>query len=73
MAFGLDLVELVDEALVGADDVGGALDAGDQLAVHVLLLDDAEAVADGLVGVGEQGVREVVFFCELLLGLDGVA
>ena len=73
MAFGFDLIELVDEFLVGADDVGGALDAGDQLAVHGLRLDDTEAVADGLVGVGEEGVWEVVFFGELLLRLDGVA
>lgn len=73
MAFGLDLVELVDEFLVGADDVGGALDAGDQLAVHGLGFDDAEAVADGLVGVGKERVLEIVLFGELLLRLDGVA
>jgi hypothetical protein len=72
VAFGLDLVELMDEPLVGTDDVGRAFDSGDLLAVHVLFLDDAKAVADGLVRVGEERVGQVVFFLELLLRFDGV-
>ena len=73
MAFGFYFVELVEELLVGANYVGGALDARDLLAVHVLFFDDAEAVADGLVGVGQERVLQVVLFCELLLRFHGVA
>ena len=82
MAFGLHLVEDVEEALarilrigtlIGADEVGGALDALDELSVHVLGLDEVVAVDQLHVGVGEEVVGEVVLELELLLVLDGVA
>ena len=70
MAVGLDLAEDVGNLAVGTDEEGCALDAHDLLPVHVLFLDDAEGVADGLVGIGQQGVGKVVFLLEFLLG-DG--
>ncbi len=73
MAFGFDFVEDVDEALVRADEVGGALDAFDELAVHVLGLDEVVAVDELHVGVGEEVVGEVVLVFEFLLVFDGVA
>jgi hypothetical protein len=73
VAFGFDLFEDVDEALVGTDEVGGALDALDQLAVHVLGLDEVVAVDELEVGVGEEVVGQVVLIFEFLLVFDGVA
>ena len=68
VAVGLDLVEDVGDLAVGADEECSTLDAHDLLPVHVLFLDDAEGVADLLVGIGEQGVGQVVLFLEFLLG-----
>jgi hypothetical protein len=65
---GFDFAEYVDDLAVGTDEKGGALYSHDLFAVHVLLFDDAEEVADGLVGVGEKGVGQVVFFFKLFLG-----
>jgi hypothetical protein len=77
VAFGFYFFEDVDEALafsfIGADEVGGSLDAFDELAVHVLGLDEVVAVDEFHVGVGEEIVGEVVFVFELLLVFDGVA
>ena len=78
VAGGGDVLEDVEEALfalvVGrGDEEGGALDAFDDLAVHVLGLDEVEAVDELHVGVGEEVVGEVVLGLELLLVLDGVA
>jgi hypothetical protein len=73
VAFGLYFFEGVDEALVRADEVGGAFDAFDELAVHVLGLDEVVAVDEDHVGVGEEVVGEFVFVFEFLLGFDGVA
>lgn len=53
MAFGGDVLEGVDEALIGADEVGGALHAFDELAVHVLWLDEVVAVDEHHLIVGE--------------------
>ena len=68
-----DLFEDVDKALVGADKVRCSFDALDQLAVHVLRLDEVVSVDELQVGVGEEIVGQVVFVFEFLLGLDGVA
>ncbi len=73
VAFGFYFFEDVDEALVGADEVGGAFYAFDQLAVHVFWLDEVVAVDEDHVGVGEEIVGKVVFVFEFLLVFDGVA
>lgn len=72
------LLEGVDEALVslgvgGGDEIGGALYAFYELSVHVLGLDEVEAVDELHVGVGDEVVWEAVLVLELLLILDGVA
>ena len=78
VALRLDLLPDVLDALMavfihGSDEEGGALDALDQLAVHVFGLDDAEGVTDLLVFVGEQRVLEAELVREFLLRFDGVA
>ena len=73
VAFGLDVLEDMDEFAVGADEECGARDAGDGLAVHRLVAQKIEALDEHLVGVGEQRILDVVFFGELLLRLYGVA
>lgn len=78
MALRLDLLPDFEEALVaffvgGGDEVGVAGYAFDELAVHVLGLDDLEVVADLLVCVGEERVLEVELLGEFFLGFDGVA
>ena len=73
MAFGFYLFEDVDEALVGTDEIGGAFDAFDQLAVHVLGLDEVVAVDEDHVGVGEEVVGKIVLVFEFFLGAHGVA
>jgi hypothetical protein len=66
---GFDLAENVGDLSIRADEERGALDTHHFFAIRILLLDDAEKVADGLVGVGEKGVGEIVFFFKLFLGL----
>lgn len=73
VACGFDLFEDVDKALVGADKVRCSFDALDQLAVHILRLDEVVTVDELHVGVGEEIVGQVVFVFEFLLRLDGVA
>ena len=53
MAVGLVLVENVGDLAVRADEERSSLNAHDLFPVHVLFLDHAKGVADGLVGVGE--------------------
>ena len=67
MALGLDLGKDVGDAAVGADNERGTLDAHHFVAVHVLFFDHAEGLTDLLVGVGEQGVGQVVLSLELFL------
>ena len=73
MAFGFYFFEDVDEVLVWANEVCGALDAFDELAIHVLGLDEVVAVDQLHLVVGEKVVGQVVLVLELLLVLDGVA
>ncbi len=73
VAFWFYFFEDVDEVLVRADEVGGALYAFDELAVHVLWLDEVVAVDELHVGVGEEVVGKVVLVFEFLLVFDGVA
>jgi hypothetical protein len=51
-----------------ADDEGCAVDPHIFLAVHALFLHHAILVADGLVFIGQQGIGQIVFFFEFLLG-----
>jgi hypothetical protein len=76
VAFGFYFFESVDEVLtlagIRADEVSGAFDAFDELAVHVFGLDEVVAVDQDHVGVGEEVVGEVVFVFEFFLGGNGV-
>src|SRR5258708_1111262 len=54
VAFGFYLFEGVDEALVGADEVGGSLYALYEFAVHIFWLDEVVAVDEDHVGVGQE-------------------
>ena len=73
MAFGLYFFEDVQEPLVGTNEVSGAFHAFDQLAVHVLGLDEVVAIDENHVRIGEEIVRKVVLVFELLLIFDGIA
>jgi hypothetical protein len=73
VAFGLYFFEGVDEALVRADEVGGAFDAFDELSVHIFGLDKVVAIDQNHVGIGQQIVGEFVFVFEFLLGFYIVA
>ena len=68
VAVGLYVLEDVGDLAVRADEEGGPGDAHHLFAIHVLLLDDAELVGNGLVLVGEEGVGQLVLVLELLLG-----
>ena len=59
--------------LVGTDQKRGPLDAHHLLAVHVLFLQHAKLIADFLVYISKECVRQVVFGAELGLGLGRVA
>jgi hypothetical protein len=67
MTIRLHVLEDVRDLAVGRDEESRSRDAHHFLAVHVFLLDDAELLRDFLLGVGEQGVRQIVFFFKLLL------
>ena len=72
VAFGLYLAPDVADGAVGGDEEGGALDAHDFFAVHVLFLEDAVEGGDFFFGVGQEGVGQAEFFLELLLRLGSV-
>jgi len=73
VAFGFYFREDACDLTFAVDQERGALNAHDLFPVHVLFLDHAEGIADFLVGVGEERVREVVFFFELLLFFRSVS
>lgn len=73
MAFGFDVFEDVDQALVGPDEIRGPLYAFDQLSVHILRLDEIVTIDEGHLFIGKKIVGEVVLVLELLLRFDGVA
>lgn len=56
-----------DTILIGNE--GGAEGSDSSLAVHLLLTIDTEGRDEGLVGVGDEGERQVVFGYELLMAL----
>lgn len=51
-----------------ADHEGRAVNAHIFLTVHAFFFHHAVLVADGLVFIGQQGIREIVLLFELLLG-----
>jgi len=73
VALGGDFGKDVEQGLVGTDDKGGALDAEDFFAVHVLFLEYAKLIADFLVYICKERVGQVVFGAEFGLGLGRVA
>ena len=73
VAFGRDLGKDVQQGLVGADQERGPLDAPHLLAVHVLFLQHAKLIADFLVYISKECVRQVVLGAEFGLGLGRVA
>ena len=68
VAVRLHVLEDVRNLALGSDQEGSTGDAHHLLAVHVLLLDDAELVGDRLLLVGEERVRQFVLILEFLLG-----
>jgi len=63
----LHLFENVSDLTVGANDESGAGNTHHFAAVHILFFDHAEGFADLLFGVGEQGIRQIVFLLKFLL------
>ncbi len=51
----------------GADQESGPRDPHHLLAIHIFFFDHAVSIADSLVFIGKQGIRQFVFFLELLL------
>ena len=72
MSVGLHFLEDVRDIALGTDEESGSLDAHYFFAVHVLFFEDVELLGNVFVGVGEQGVGQVVFFLELLLSRRSV-
>lgn len=68
MAVGFYVFENVGDFAVGADQERGSGNSHHFLAVHVLFFHYAELVNDGLVFIGEEGVRKFVLVFEFLLG-----
>ncbi len=67
MAFGLDVRKDVADGPVGANDEGHAGDSLHLLAIHILFLDNAEFVADFLIGVAKKRIGQIVLGLEFLL------
>src|SRR3984885_9412435 len=72
MALRLYLGKDVLDSAVRPDDERGPDDAHDLLAVHVLHLQNAESVGDLLVGIRQQGERQLEFVLKLFLRLGRV-
>ena len=72
VTFRFHLVEDVSDLAIRADDEGSTLNAQHLLAIHILFLHDAEGVGSFLILIGQQGIRQIVFFLKFLLPLRGV-
>jgi hypothetical protein len=72
VTFGFDFREDAGNLALGVDEESGALDAHHLFPVHVLFFYHAIGVTHFLVGVGKQGVGQVVFLAEFFLFLRSV-
>src|SRR6266567_449951 len=72
MAFGRDFRKDMQQRLVRADHKSGAFDPPYLLAVHVLFLQHAKLIANFLVYISKECVRQVVLGAELRLCLGCV-
>lgn len=72
MAFWLDSWEDVLDFAVWTDDKCGAGDAHHFPAVHILFLYNAELLGDLLIGIGEEGKRQIELILKLLLGFGSI-
>ena len=67
MALGLDVLEDAGNLALAVNYEGGPGDALYFLAVHIFFFDHPEGVGDLFIGIGEQGVRQVVLLLEFEL------
>ena len=72
MAVGFHLLKNVLDLAVGADDESGPRHAHHFFAVHILFLHHTVEIANGLIGVGDEGEGQIVFIRKLLLRLHRV-
>jgi hypothetical protein len=67
MAFGPHVLEDASDLALAIDGEGGARDPLNLFPVHIFFFDHAKGVGHLLVGIGEQGVGQVVLLLELEL------
>ena len=72
MPLHLHVVEDVGNLAVRANHKCGACDSLHFSAIHVFFFDHAKGFADLLISIGQQGVGQVIFVLEFLLGLRQV-
>ncbi len=72
MAFGFYFGKDAHDLSTAIDHKGSALNSFHLPAVHILFFEDAKGLADLLLAIGEQGVRQVVFLFKLFLGLGRI-
>ena len=73
VACDFDAAPCVRKVAMGIDQEGAAHDAHDLAAIHVLLVDDIEGAAYGLVGIGNQAEGQGLLGDEVLVGFHRVA
>jgi hypothetical protein len=69
VALGFHVLEDMRDAAIRPNYERRSRDPLHFFSVHVLLLDHAEGLADFLISVGQQGVREIVLILKLFLTL----
>lgn len=67
MAIRLHILKDLGDLAFVVDQEGGAGDPFHLLPIHIFFFDHAEGFADLLFGVGEQGIRQIVFLLKFLL------
>jgi len=70
---GSDFGEDMQQRLVGADQERSSLDAPYFLAIHVLFFQNTKLIADFLVYISKERVRQVVFSAEFGLCFRSIA
>ena len=72
MPIRLHVVKDVGNLAIRADHKCGSCDSFHFSAIHIFFFDHAKGFADLLISIGQQGVGQVIFVLEFLLGLRRV-